>query len=120
MHILLMSPLRPTNVGLFHDTLLFSYLCSSETCIAALQMMREENPDDILESEEDEVEENEDGDVVGPPQSSSPGLLQTGELLNKFSKYFNSYLTDEDEVPFVVQRSPIRATGNEVPTVRFH
>lgn len=88
------------------------------TRLAAVQIMREENPDDIIESDQEEPEEDDNGEVSHPPQSSSPGPLEIGASI--FGVNFLIYLfSDEDDIPFEVQRSPVRAGTKEASMVCF-
>ena len=52
---------------------------------AAIQLMRDENPDDQINSDEDddEEEDNDANAVVDPPPSSSPGLQHIGKYTVK-------------------------------------
>ena len=52
-----------------------------ETCAVALQLMRQENPDNQISSDEEEEDVDDDDDDVDaevnpPPESSSPGVQQ--------------------------------------------
>lgn len=40
--------------------------------------MRDENPEDQIDSDIEEPDDPQDGEVSRPPQSSSPGLLPEG------------------------------------------
>ena len=52
---------------------------------AAIQLMRDKNPDDQINSDEDddEEEDNDTNAVVDPPPSSSPGLQHSGKYTVK-------------------------------------
>ena len=93
-----------------------------ETCAVALQLMRQENPDNQISSNEEEEDVDDDDDDVDaevnpPPESSSPGVQQISKCA-KFHQTKSDYVVDEDnddddDIFIDVERSPVRQIRNE-------
>ena len=93
-----------------------------ETRAVALQLMRQENPDNQISSDEEEEDVDDDDDDVDaevnpPPESSSPGVQQISKCA-KFHQAKSDYVVDEDnddddDIFLDVERSPVRQIRNE-------